>query len=158
ATVEVTVTGETALFRFSARIGDVRPDSSKPEQCHLTLPRPLCLARIQRRQHVRVAMPIPATFEPASDFAQEAGQPVEAGRAEAEAHLPMHGVVLDLSGGGLRAEVGRAMGAKEAAQLVDSFVPGTVMRIRLPLPALSDVKLLARVRICERAAVRGGLG
>jgi hypothetical protein len=157
-TAVVIVTGETALYRFSARVVDVRADSTRPGSLRLTLSRPLWLARIQRRQHVRVAMPIPATFERVGESFPETGPLVPAKSASAAPSLPLHAAILDLSGGGLRAEVGRAMGAREAALLVEAFVPGTLVSVRLPLPALSDAVLLARVRTCERTAVRGGLG
>lgn len=157
ATVVVTVTGERALYRFTARVGDMRADAVNARQSLLTVVRPLWLGRIQRRQHVRVAMPIPATFERATHYTSEGGSIQRAKPGPAEGYMPLHGSVIDLSAGGLMAEVGSALGAKEAAKLVEAFVPGTILRVRLPLPALSD-SLLARVRSCERAVSRGGLG
>ena len=154
----VTVTGDGALLRFRARVGDIREQTSKAGQRLLTVPRPIWLARIQRRHHVRVPVSLPATLERAVGFSGESDRLFPAKLIHLDNHLPMHAEILDLSGGGLRANVGRVMGAEDAAQLVEAFGPGTVLRIRLPLPALSDSALLARVRACERVAARGGLG
>ncbi len=144
SSVSVALAGSTALYQFIAPIKDLRRDPECPSQWLMTVPRPLWLARVQRRKHVRASVDMPATFEAAGTMKT----PIP----------PLHGMLVDLSGGGLRARVGHAMRPGECARLIDAFESGTVVRVRIPVPALTDSSLLARVRVSERIAVLGGLG
>jgi c-di-GMP-binding flagellar brake protein YcgR len=156
-TVIVSVTGKTALYRFTSRVRDIRviykPDGGVDHS--LVVSRPIWLSRVQRRQHARVDLKLPVTFERVwSQFSEGSSptstQPLQTG-------TPMHGSVHNLSGGGLRAQIGGILGLQELDHLLKLFAPETTVRLRLPWSALPENALLARVRTCERAASRGGL-
>lgn len=144
SSVAIAFPGATALYQFVAQVRDLRRDPECPAQWLLTVPRPVWLARVQRRKHVRASIDMPATFEAAGP--------------DSSSRPPLHGILIDLSGGGLRARVGNVMRPGECASLIDAFEPGTVVNVRIPVPALSNSPLLARVRSSQRIAVLGGLG
>jgi c-di-GMP-binding flagellar brake protein YcgR len=86
------------------------------------------------------------------------GRPLLQNLSSARLRLPQHATLLDLSGGGLRAEIGAAMGVREAAEMCDAFPTDTLIKVRLPFCTLSDTPMLARIRSVEKIAARGGLG
>ncbi|HZP80867.1 MAG TPA: PilZ domain-containing protein [Chthonomonadaceae bacterium] len=147
ATVFVTVTGADALYRFQTRVRDSRPDVQKPTLRILSVERPTFLARIQRRQHVRAPMSLPASFVCATDAQRN---PLT--------RLPQHGTVVELSAGGFQAQIGGVLSLSESDEVVQAFAPGVVVRVTLSPPGLAQSPLLARVRVCNKIAVRGGLG
>ena len=145
ATLRLTVAGEGAIFRLEVPVLDVAACAEKRGDCLLTVKRPTWLARIQRRNHVRIPIALPAAFE----FAHPTNRLTE--------RTAQHGTIIDLSGGGLCADIGGALGLRDSAELLALLKPDTILRARLPIPALASPPL---VRIClsERVAVRGGLG
>jgi c-di-GMP-binding flagellar brake protein YcgR len=147
-TVSVAFTGVQCLFRFDSRVLDA---SGTRAACTLTLARPHWLERIQRRQHFRVALSLPATFEQAEGYytASFGGSPLAP---------PHHGTLIDLSVGGLCARLECGSSPQQIAQLLERFAPDTILRVRLPIPALSGSPVLIRVRDCRRVVVSGGLG
>jgi c-di-GMP-binding flagellar brake protein YcgR len=156
----VTLPVEGGQLCFETQVLDVRTAEASNGRRLLTLARPFWLARIQRRQHVRTELYLPATFQRLA--ALEAETNTELPSAEKSVQVreapPLHGTVLDLSAGGLRADVGDVLGAEEAEGVVTKFAPNTILRVRLPIPTLSGSLLLVRVRACERTARRGGIG
>ncbi len=145
ATVTVTVTASTALYRFSARVRDWR--AAGEDERLLTLARPLWLARIQRRQHARAKVALPVTLERAPD-----------NRAGNLLYLPQRATLVNLSGGGVCLELAGALGVGEAARVQKTVAPGQILRLRLPLGGLAGQPLLVRVLTSEKMAARGGLG
>ena len=151
-TVTLTVTGSRALFQFRTTMRDVRPAPARPETWCVEVARPLWMARMQRRRHARIPLQATAEFEHAEP---SSGLSSSASRRPFD-RLPFLGRVSSLSGCGLSAEVCGVFGANEAAQMLAGLPPDTILRVRLPMPALSP--LLARVCRSERMVVRGGLG
>ncbi len=147
--VSITVTGEDALYRFFATVRDVRRDARKPGQRVLVVDRPTWMARVQRRQHVRARIQMPAAFERAAQ-----DEPVR--RDSVRVSLP--GTLIELSAGGFQANLEGVRSLRDADRLTRSLTPGTVLRVRLSTPALAQTPLLARVRSCGKAVVRGGVG
>jgi c-di-GMP-binding flagellar brake protein YcgR len=141
AEITVTVQDADALYRFPGRVRDVRAEHPNSRTRLITLTRPMWLARLQRREHVRIALYLPALIYPG----QRQDRP------------PLHATLRDLSGGGFRAELSGPFGSSEAEQLLRALSEGAVLCVRLPLPVLPD-PLPARVRLAERTVVRGGLG
>ena len=139
--IQITVQTETALFRFDAPVKTLIVGA----ETRLTVRRPFWLARIQRRRTVRAPMEMPAVFE----FVQP--------KNTLQRRCAWHGTVRNLSGGGLCAEIGGALGMREATDLLATLPAETMLRVRLPIPALSDA-LLVRLCLSERAAVPGGIG
>ena len=145
AILSLTVAADGAVFRFDAPVVDIAPCAAERGDCLVTVKRPTWLTRIQRRHHVRIPIALPATFE----FAHPTNRLTE--------RTAQHGIVVDLSGGGLCADIGGALGALDSEELLEALTPDTILRARLPIPALTD-PLLVRVCLSERVAVRGGLG
>lgn len=145
--VLLTVTGETALYRFEAEVHDVRPHPDRAHSLLLAVERPLWVVRVQRRRHARAPLHAELTLE-------------SPGTREVPAHprLPLPVKLVNLSGGGMRVEIGHGLPLKEAEELVNAFQPGTPLRVRLPIGGLAETPLSAEVRIAERAAVSGGVG
>lgn len=143
--LRLTVAGEGAIFRMEAPVLEVAACAEKRGDCLITVKRATWLTRIQRRNHIRIPIRLPAAFE----FAHPTNRLTE--------RTAQHGTVVDLSGGGLCADIGGALGLRDSEELLALLKPDTILRARLPIPALSNPPL---VRIClsERVAVRGGLG
>ena len=151
AEVTVTVTAASAVYRFTARLRDVRPT---PCGLRLIVARPHILARVQRRKHARVGLDLPATFERVRSPQSSGGM----GDDPATRRSPiLHGAVRDMSGGGLRAHVGGVLRLNEIDALLRMFQPEATVRISLPIPALPRNAVFARVRTCGRAVTAGGL-
>ena len=145
AILRLAIAGENEIFRMEAPVVDVSACAEKRGDCLLTLKRPTWLTRIQRRNHVRIPIMLPAAFE----FAHPANRLTE--------RTAQHGTIVDLSAGGLCADIGGGLGLRDSAELLALLQPDTILRARLPIPALPDAPLV-RVRLSERVAVRGGLG
>ncbi len=145
ATLRLMIAGDGAIFRLETPVLDVAPCAEKRGECLVMVKRPTWLARIQRRSHVRIPLALPASFE----FAHPTDRLTE--------RTAQHGTIIDLSGGGLCADIGGALGLRDSAELLARLQPGVILRVRLPIPALSD-PALARICLSERAAARGGLG
>ena len=143
-----TVTGEDALYRFEARIRDSQPDPAQPSVTLFSVKMPMWLARIQRRQHVRVPLALRAAFEPAEVFGL--ALPANTGA--------IRGTLLDLSGGGLRMELEGAQSPHSAARLCEQLQAGALLEIKLDTPLLREETLRLAVRDCRRVARPGGLG
>ncbi len=142
--VNLTLTASNALFRLHTRVLSCEPDLQKQGKFTIRLARPFWMVRIQRRKHVRVPLKADALFDHA-----EVVDPVPD---------PIMGQIVDLSGGGVRVDVGRPCSPNEAAELLERYEPGTVLRFRLGLPAFRGTALLARVCTRQRTAIKGGLG
>lgn len=141
-TLTVRVTGTQSLYQFDADVLDSREDAERPAKRLLVIAVPTKIATLQRRRSPRQPLTVPATIE----------------LAGIRSALPQHGTIKDISAGGLRADIGSVITINEAAQLVETYKTGTLLRVRLPLPLLPPEGLLARVCSCERTAQRGGLG
>lgn len=141
--VNLTITTKHALYQLDTVVVSSEVDSERPGRVKLRLARPFWMARIQRRKHVRVPLSAHALF----DYA-EAAPP---------APDPIMGQIVNLSGGGVRVEMGRPCTANEAEELLSRYEPGTLLRFRLGLPAFRGTALLARVCSRQRTVVRGGL-
>ena len=151
AEVTVSVSTPTAVYQFSACVRDVRPSVVG---IRIIVARPSVLARIQRRKHARAEFHSPATFERIQSGRTSAG----AGSDRMLVYGPSyHGTVRDMSGGGLRAQIGGVMSLRNIESLLAQFQPDETVRIGLPIPALSGSAVLARVRSSGKAVTLGGL-
>ncbi len=149
--VTVSVSTTTAVYQFTGRVRDLRPSVVG---IRIIVARPSILARIQRRKHARAEFHAPATFKRVQSGKSSAG----AGNGHALIYGPSyHGSVRDMSGGGLRAQIGGVMSLKEIEALLAQFQPDETVRIGLPIPALSGSAVLARVRTSGKAVTIGGL-
>lgn len=159
-TLLVCISGELGQYRFTTRLLDVRAVKGRPGLRLLEISRPFWLAHVQRRQHARIPWFLPVTLQPtmSSLIAQEGVVSNAEHAVNVDKALPQHATVLNLSAGGLRADVSGVTGAEETEQLLKTYAPDTILRIKLPLPVLSESLLLARVRECQRIVRRGGLG
>ncbi len=148
ATVDGIFTNEDARYRFETTIQDARAVG-----CHwlLTLAVPRWLEREQRRRYFRVALSLPATFECTDGYQCGANRTIAA-------PPPQHGALINLSAGGLCADLMCGESPIRAAQLMEQFTPDSILRVRLPIAALSSQSVLVRVRQCNTVIVRGGLG
>ena len=148
--VTVTAVGQSEIYRFAARVRDVRfTDGS----ARVFLARPTVLTRIQRRRHARVRLSVPATFE----RVWPSDSDLNSGVAASHVSAPRHGTVRDLSGGGLRAQLGGVLRIHELDAMLGLYQPGSTVRIGLPFPALSRNSVVARICSSERAVTVGGL-
>jgi len=138
AMITVSATAASEIYRFTARIRDVQTMSGR---LRLIVSRPPILSCIQRRKHARVRLQVPASFE----------------RIDASDCGAIHATVRDISGGGLRAEIGGILRMHELDAMLVQYQPGTTVRIALPFPALPRNAILARVRSSGRAVTAGGL-
>ena len=143
AAVNLTITTQNALYRLSTVVVSSSPDTEREGIVILRLARPFWMARIQRRKHVRVPLKADALFNHVDTAA-----PIPD---------PMMGQIVNLSGGGVRVEMGRSCSPVEAAEILGRYEPGTLLRLRLGLPAFRGTALLARVCTRQRTVVRGGL-
>ncbi len=151
AEITVSVTAATAIYRFTARVRDVRRAS---DGLRIIFSRPGILTRIQRRKHARVGLDVPATFERVRSPQAPSGR----GEVRANGRSPiLHGAVRDMSGGGLRAHIGGVLRLQEIDTLLRLFQPEATVRVGLPFPALPGSAVLARVRSSGRAVTVGGL-
>ncbi len=148
--ITVSVTAATAVYRFTTRVGDV---SASENGTRLIISRPGILARIQRRRHARVALNAPAAFE----RVLSAQPPSQNRGGTAPRGAILHGSVRDLSGGGLRANIGGLLRLSEIDSILRVFEPGATVQIGLQIPALPQSGVLARVRTSGRAVTLGGL-
>jgi hypothetical protein len=150
AQVTGTVTAAGALYRFSSRLQDI---GSAGDSVSLVLARPTILMRIQRRRDARVGIVLPATFECvwSPDPFQSPERPASrGGRA-------LHGTVRDLSGGGLRGQIGGVLDLRQIDSLLETFRPDAIVRVCLPFPASERNTFTVRVLSSARTAVPGGL-
>ena len=145
AILRLSVTGDGAVYRFDAPVIDIVSRPTGNGDTLITVKCPAWMTRVQRRRHVRVPLSLPATFE----FARPTNRITEC--------MTRHGVVLDLSAGGLCADLGGPMGLLDSTELLALLPTDTILRTRLPIPALTE-PLLVRVRLSDRVAVQGGLG
>lgn len=141
--IQVTLTQETGLYRFSTVVREVRADRRRPGTYRVEAASPFWLTHLQRRQHVRTRVQFSADF--ALSIPGEQG-------------LLLPGTVTDLSGGGFRAELRGAYSARQAEDLLAMLSAGTTLQFRLPVPGLAETTLTAQVRTSERTAVKGGIG
>jgi c-di-GMP-binding flagellar brake protein YcgR len=148
ATITAEFTDTDARYRFSARVQDVHANQGT---LTLALAMPRWMEREQRRRDFRVPLPLPATFECTEGYAPFADN-------QTITLPPQHGTLVNLSVGGLCADLAGGASPRHAAQLLECYRPDTILRVRLPIPALSSQSVLVRVRKCERVAVRGGMG
>jgi c-di-GMP-binding flagellar brake protein YcgR len=148
AMVTVSVTAAAEIYRFSGKIYDVQTTA---RGIRLFVSRPAVLARIQRRNHARVNLTVPATFERVSMPQSRSGA------SGVRIDAPVHGTVRNISGGGLHAQIGGVLRIHELDTMLRLFQPETTVRIGLPIPTLPRNALFARVRSAGRAVVAGGL-
>lgn len=137
----VEVTGEDAIYRFESRVLDNQLLPTNLPERLLTLPRPHWLHREQRRKHPRTPLQLPLSLHT-----------IENGIYA----LPVHGTLEDLSVGGFAAQVGGILGVEALRKLQARLEQGACLRVRLDIPAFSS-PVLARIQVCERVTVRGGL-
>lgn len=149
--IMVTLTFAQEAYRFTARVRELQVDAGA---ARLVVTRPGTLARLQRRRYVRAALNAPATFE--RHWQTRAAAPRNSSDASPSGGI-VHGSVQDISGGGLRANVGGVLSLHELDRLLDLFPPDAAIRVCLPFPALDRNAVLARIRTAKRTAVRGGL-
>ena len=149
ANVTVTVNARAEVYRFAARI---RNSQQADGELRLFVARPGILTRIQRRRHARVTLDVPATFERVWSTGSDVSR-IGALRTSA----PIHGTVRNISGSGLRANVGGVLRIHELDAMLRLFAPETIVRIGLPFPSLPRTSLLARICSSARAATPGGL-
>lgn len=142
--VNLTITSDNALYQLNTVVVSSTVDPDRKGRVTLRLARPFWMARIQRRKFVRVPLKADALFDHAE--------------ISTNAPDPMMGQIVNLSGGGVRVEMGRTCSPIEAAEILSRYEPGTLLRFRLGLPAFRGNALLARVCTRERTAERGGLG
>lgn len=116
----VTVAGDTAAFRFHASVQDRAVVAGVRT---LYVSRPAWVEKIQRREHFRIPVALPAA--------------VSTVEADSRDSRLMRGVVEDLSGGGCR------------VALPEAQPDGSWLRIRLSDDGLGDCSLEARVVRCE---------
>ena len=121
AVLRLSIAGEGAIFRMEAPVMDVSACMEKRDDCLITVKRPTWLTRIQRRSHVRVSMALPAAFE----FANPTNRLTE--------RTAQHGTIVDLSGGGLCADIGGGLGLRDSAELLELLKPDTILRARVSL-------------------------
>jgi len=147
----VQIRGASALYRFEALV--CRVDSDKTGQkthCLVTLKRPLWLARIQRRNYLRTQLTLPVDFQLMTETA--------GGKLACAGCAPVSGTLIDLSGGGLCANVGSGAAPSGAAAMMRNYPPGSILLVRHSLPLLSQTPLYVRVLKRDTVIVRGGLG
>ena len=149
--VTVSVSTATAVYQFTARVRDLR---TSVVGIRIIVARPSILARIQRRKHARAELCAPATFERVRSKASSA----RAGEDRLLTYGPIyHGTIRDMSGGGLRAQIGSVTSLREIESLLQQFQPDETVRIGLPIPVLCGAAVLARVRTSGIAVTVGGL-
>ncbi len=147
----IQVRGAGALYRFEGKIRKIDSDKTgQKSHCLITLKCPLWLARIQRRNHLRMPFTLPVDFQLMTETA--------GGKLVAAKCAPVSGTLVDLSGGGLCANVGTGGAPSGAAQMIDNYPPGSILLVRHSLPLLSQTPLYVRVLKRETVVVRGGLG
>lgn len=152
------VATETGQYRFVATVQDVRVKSAGPTNfTEVYLSRPFWMARVQRRHYPRVCWAMPVTLQPIRVTARPHHRyPDDTRFLDASIAPPRHAILVDLSAGGLCADLNTSGGAGETAMLLQLYAPETILKVRLPLP--SGQPLLARVRTARRTARRGGIG
>ncbi|MCS6776366.1 MAG: PilZ domain-containing protein [Chloroherpetonaceae bacterium] len=159
ATVLACIATETGQYRFTATVQDVRAQPAGTATSEVCLSRPFWMARVQRRQHPRIRWSMPVTLQPIRAIARPCHRyPGDARSLDVCIAPPRHAVLVDLSAGGLCADLDTSGGAAEAATLVQCYAPDTILKVRLPLALPSGHPLLARVLTVRRIARRGGLG
>ena len=145
-TLNLQITGSSALFRFSTLALCVASDPEHPFCTHVEVELPAWLARIQRRQHVRALIHSKVTLQ----AAEENGTVHNATKI-------LCGTLRDLSGGGLCLELDSPQSPDTIARLCEQWGDGALLECRLSLPHLRETPLCLSVRSCERIVARGGL-
>ncbi len=148
AAIAVEITGADAIYRFTTPVRALESDARLPQTHLLTIARPRWITLIQRRRWPRFPVKWPAALE-----REDQVRALQTARSS-----PLSGTIIDLSEGGFCAEVQEGLSASQASALTELFAPGTVLRVRLPLPALAETPLLARIGTSRKMAARGGLG